>query len=399
MSEYDDIIQKRKKLWACPDLMESVNKNCGKKISFSSPSLNWATRGGVPRAALSVFYGTPGGGKSTTSIDLCKNAYDLFSAEYAQDFQELQEKVAKGKKEYKIQLADLEERGVKRILYIDLEHTFDKRWAAKMHVHTENGMIDVMQPPNITAESLLQTVRELISTGQVGLIIIDSVPSLVTQSELEKELDDKKQAFAASLAGLMTKFLRIITPLLPRYDCTLILINQLRTNQDNPYADKTPGGDAILFYSSLILSFRLGSPVDFLGNEVPLKTENPAGYKIEVVIKKQKSAAFDRKKGTYYLMAQSGLRVDFEYADLAITKYNIIVKSRGWYTICDPITKEPLENGDKIVNVNGLANVYDYLQINTEYYDKLCKFIIDDINRDGETEEVAISEEEELNEQ
>ena len=61
MSTYSEIIAKCAKDWGCPDLMESVNKVGGKKIPFSSPSLNWATYGGVPRAALSEFYGYPGG--------------------------------------------------------------------------------------------------------------------------------------------------------------------------------------------------------------------------------------------------------------------------------------------------------------------------------------------------
>ena len=85
MASYAEIIAKCAKDWACPDLMESVNKVGGKKIPFSSPSLNWATYGGVPRAALSEFYGTPGGGKTTTAIDLCKTALDMFNTEYSEE--------------------------------------------------------------------------------------------------------------------------------------------------------------------------------------------------------------------------------------------------------------------------------------------------------------------------
>ena len=153
---------------------------------------------------------------------------------------------------------------------------------------------------------------------------------------------------------------------------------------DNPYVDKTPGGEAVKFYCSLRLSFKLGSPVDFLGNEIPQKSENPAGYIITVKLVKQKSAPFDRKLAEYYLMAQSGLRVDFEYANLAIKRYDIIRKAGAWFTICDPETQEPLETEDgSIVKVNGLAKVYDYLQTNHEYYEKMCQFIVDDINKNG----------------
>ncbi len=381
MGVYADIIKKCEKEWACPDLMESVNKTGGKKIPFSSPSLNWSTYGGVPRAALTEFYGMPGGGKSTSAIDICKNALDIFTAEFTEEAMRLQEQVAKGKKDKKIELQDLNDRGPKKVLYIDLEHSFDKKWASVLGI--SNMAIAVMQPPDIPAEAILQKIRELIASGEVGLIVLDSIPSLVTKAELDKKLDDEKQAFASSLAGRVTVFCREITQMLQRYDCTMIFINQIRTNMDNPYVDNTPGGNAIKFYASLRLKFTLGDPVDFLGNELKKSAENPAGYKISVTVKKQKSAPFDRKSAEYYLMAQSGLRVDFEFANLAIKRYEIIRKNMGWYIVCDPETKEPLEVDDKVIKVNGLAKVYDYLQANPEYYEKLRQFIIADINHNG----------------
>lgn len=378
MSQYSDILKKCEKAWDCPELMTSVNSVGGRKIPFSSPSLNWATYGGVPRAALSEFYGNPGAGKSTTAIDICKNAIQLFTKEFSEEVASLQEKIANGKKEYKSKLQDLNDRGPKKVLYVDLEHSFDRKWAATLGIL--NSDIDVMQPPDVAAEQILQSVQDIISTGEVGLIVLDSIPSLVSQKELDKKYGE---ASVAPVAGLMTVFCRKITQMLTRYDCTMIFINQLRLNMNNPYVDQTPGGEAIKFYSSLRLAFKLGKPLDNLGNDLPQKAENPAGYLIDVQIKKQKSAPFDRKLAQYYLMSQSGLRVDFEFANLAITKYNIIRKGGAWFTICDPETKEPLEVDDTIIKLNGLAKVYDYLQINTEYYQRLCDYIVNDINSNG----------------
>ena len=379
MSMYSEIIKKCEKDWACPELMESVNKTGGKKIPFSSPSLNYITYGGIPRGALSVFYGVPGGGKSSTAIDVGKNALDIFLTEYSEEIMKLQDEVAEGKKEAKVALQDLKDRGPKKVLYVDLEHSFDRKWAATLGI--TNKDIGVMQPPNVAGEKILQSVEELIATGEVGFIVLDSIPSLVPQSELEKKYGERT---VAALAGLMTQFCRKITQLLLRYDCTMIFINQLRVNMNNPYADSMPGGEAIKFYASLIMKFNLGSPVDFLGNEIPQKAENPAGYKICVKLTKQKSAPFDRKLGEYYLMAQSGLRVDYEFATLAIQKYGIIKKGGAWFTVCDPETKDPLETEDgAIVKINGQAKVYDYLQANPEYYEKLCNFIVEDINKNG----------------
>lgn len=378
MSEYAEIIKKCAKDWGCPDLMESVNKIGGKKIPFSSPSLNYITYGGIPRAALTVFYGVPGGGKSSTAIDLCKNALDIFLSEYSEEVMKLEAEAASGKKEAKAALQDLRDKGPKRVLYIDLEHSFDRKWAATLGI--TNKDIGVMQPPDVAGEKILQSIEDLIATGEVGFIVLDSIPSLIPQAELEKKYGERT---VAALAGLMTTFCRKITQLLMRYDTTMIFINQLRVNMNNPYADNTPGGEAIKFYATLMMKFTLGSPLDFLGNELPQKAENPAGYKITVKVVKQKSAPFDRKLGEYYLMAQSGLRTDFEFANLAITKYNIIRKNGAWFTVCDPESMEPLEVNDSIVKINGLAKVYDYLQANNDYYTKLCDFIVRDINDNG----------------
>jgi recombination protein RecA len=378
MGSYAEIISKCAKDWGCPDLMESVNKVGGKKIPFSSPSLNWATYGGVPRGALTEFYGYPGGGKSSTAIDVGKNALDIFLSEYSEEVMQLQEQASAGKKEAKVALQDLKDRGPKRVLYVDLEHSFDRKWAATLGI--ANKDIGVMQPPDVAAEKILQSIEDLVATGEVGFIVLDSIPSLVPQAELEKKYGERT---VAALAGLMTQFCRKITQLLMRYDCTMIFINQLRVNMQNPFADNTPGGEAIKFYTSLRMKFSLGSPLDFLGNELPLKAENPAGYKISVKLIKQKSAPFDRKLAEYYLMAQSGLRIDFEFASLAITKYSIIRKNQGWFTICDPETSEPLEVDGSLVKINGLAKVYDYLQTHPDYYEKLCNFIINDINKNG----------------
>ena len=107
MATYAEIIKKCIKDWDCPDLMESVNNTGGKKIPFSSPSLNWATYGGVPRGCLTEFFGPPGGGKTTTAIDVCKNALDIFNNEFTEEVLKLQALVAEGKKDAKSQLQDL----------------------------------------------------------------------------------------------------------------------------------------------------------------------------------------------------------------------------------------------------------------------------------------------------
>ena len=374
MSQYEQMLNKAAKDWNCPDMFTSAKLNIP-KIPFSAPMLNYATYGGVPRGRISEFCGAPGSGKSSTAIDVCHNARELFNREFEEKVQDYRNRIAKGKKEYSGPLEDLLDAGPKKILYADIEHGYDFTWAAKMNIKETD--LDVMQPPDVAAEKILQFIQDLIEDGQLGLVVLDSVPTLATEAQLSKKYGERT---VASLAGLMTDFLRKIVPLLTKHDCTLILINQIRPNMENPYVINTPGGEAIKFYSTLRMFFRLGAPVDFAGNELPQSTENPSGYIVNVKLLKQKGAAFDRKIASYFLMAQSGIRPDFDYAKLAINKYGIIKKSGGWFTMCNPVTGEILEVDGKPEKVNGQVKVYAYLEEHPDYYRLLQEYILADIN-------------------
>lgn len=371
---YLDIIEQKKKDWKAPGMMDSANHQMENKIPFSSPLINYSTYGGIPRNRITEFFGEPGAGKSTSSIDICKNACQIFKQEYSDKLDKVRSRISDGDKSAMVELSELEEIGPKRVFYLDLEHSFDKAWSTTLGIQPSE--IEIMQPPDVVAEDILQMIQELIETGEMGLIVIDSIPSLVPRAEIDKKFGERT---VASLAGLLTVFCRKIVPLLSRYNTTLLIINQVRDNLNNPYVVNTPGGQALKFYASLRINFRLGHPVDFLGNELPLNTENPAGYMVQSKIVKQKSAPNDRKAGSYYLMCQSGIVPMFDYAQLAIKQFGIIKKSGGWYTMIDPDTGEILCDGDKPIKINGQAKVYQYLQDNTEYYEKVKQYVVDHI--------------------
>lgn len=369
-SSYSDIIKKKKREWECANLMDGANATRGDKLPFSSPLLNYSTYGGIPRNQITEFFGEPSGGKSSTAVDICKNAYIIFQKEHQQQIDALRERAASDKL-IASELQDLVDRGPKKVLYIDLEHSFDGAWAEKLGI--EPGTIDIMQPPDVPAEDMLQAIQELVESGELGLVVLDSIPSLVTKAELDKKFGERT---VASLAGLLTVFCRKIIPLLTRYNTTLLIINQTRDNMDNPYVVNTPGGKALKFYCSLRILFRIGTPVDFLGNELPSNTDNPAGYIVTAKIMKQKSAPWDRRNGSYYLMAQSGIRVDMDMMQLATKKYGIVQKSGAWYTLTDPETGEVLEDeAGKVVKLNGFAKVLEYVQANPEYYQTVKSYI------------------------
>lgn len=394
MSLFDDVINKTKKAWDCDNLMGTNGDDKISRIPFSSILVNWSTYGGIPRNRIIEFFGENGGGKTTTAVDVCKNAIDIFEREHEEKIRALREKAAKGDKNAVAKIEDLNETGPKKVLYIDLEHSFDGAWAKTLGI--DRSKINIMQPPDVVAEDILQMVQELIETGEVGLIVLDSIPSLVPKTELEKKFGERT---VAALAGLLTIFCRKVVPLLTRYECTLLVINQTRQNMDNPYVVKTPGGEALKFYCSLRILFQIGSPVDFLGNELPKSAENPAGYIINTSIRKQKSAPYDRKNASYYLMCQTGIRTDMDLAQLAIHKYGIIKKSAGWFTMIDPETGEIMTGEDgKPIKVNGMLKVYDYLKNHQDYYNRIRRYIEDDIFGKSEAEANVTGESSEYSE-
>lgn len=379
MPNFDDIINKCKKEWECPELMDAAASAQKPRLPFSSPQLNYSTYGGIPRNMITEFFGNPGGGKTTSAVDICKNTIGIFQSEFEDKIVKLQEKAAAGDKAALVSIEELQELGPKKVLYIDLEHSFDAKWAHTLGI--DNSEIEVMQPPNVAAEEILQRVQEIIETGQVGLIVLDSLPSLVTKSELEKKFGERT---VSALAGLLTIFLRKIVPLLARYECTMLLINQVRDNMDNPYVINTPGGQAVKFYSALRILFKIGTPVDFLGNDLPASAENPAGYKVTAKLIKQKSAPNDRRNGEYYLMSQSGIRIDIDFCQLAMKKYGIIKKGGAWMTMLDPVTREPLIDAEgKPVKLNGFAKVLEYVQQHPDYFEALKTVIMNDIEENG----------------
>ena len=178
---YKDIIEKKKKEWDAPDMMDSSGKDTSDKIPFSSCLGNYSIYDGIQRNRITEFFGEPGAGKSTSAVDICKNAVSIFKKEYQNEVDSLKEKISSGSKNLISDLDLLVEQGPKRVLYIDLEHSFDRSWSETLGIKQDE--IDIMQPPDVIAEDILQTIQELIETGELGLVVLDSIPSLVPRYE------------------------------------------------------------------------------------------------------------------------------------------------------------------------------------------------------------------------
>ncbi|MDF2456184.1 MAG: recA [Cytophagaceae bacterium] len=267
--------------------------------------------GGLPRGRVVEIYGPESSGKTTLSMHCIAEAQKMGGV----------------------------------AAFIDAEHAFDKSYAEKLGIDTENLLIS--QPDN--GEQALEIAEHLIRSGAIDILVIDSVAALVPKAEIEGEMGDSKMGLQARL---MSQALRKLTGAINKTGCCCIFINQLREKIGvmfgNP--ETTTGGNALKFYASVRLDIRRVG-------QIKESADNITGNRTRVKVVKNKMAP-PFKVVEFDILYGEGISKIGEIIDLGV-ELNIIQKSGSWFAY----------DGNKLGQ--GRDSVRDIFQDNPEMMDEI----------------------------
>lgn len=325
-------------------------------LSFGSPMIDYALYGGIPEGRITEFSGAEGSGK-TSSAFLIAASYQRVELERHPVGEEWTDSTG------------IIRIGPRYIVFLDNEGTLDPTWAKVFGYDlSEDALVKtiVLRPEGQNAEEIFDMALNLLRTGEVGLLIFDSIATLVPAQIAEESMEKYQMG---GIAKSLTRFANTALGLLRKYKATLIGINQVRENiggYGNPIM--TPGGRAWRHACSSRLMFKRGDFFDEEGNKLTNSAESPAGHIVNVAVLKTKTSKWDRKGGSYRLNYTKGIDILADTIECALHFGFIDNSVQGTFKIID---------GNEEIKIRGRKNLITYFNEHPEQWKVLYDKVYD----------------------
>lgn len=327
-------------------------------LSLGTPSFDFCIYGGIPEGRIVEFSGAEGSGKTTSAF--------ITAASYQR------EEIKRNPD------------NPRAIILLDNEGTADPVWAKKLGYNMDEDAevpTIIIRPEAQSAEEIFDMALDMLKTGEVGLLIFDSIATLVPMQISDASMEKQQMG---GIAKALTRFANTAIGLLRKHKATLIAINQVRENIEG-YGDPiiTPGGRAWKHACSMRLMFKRGEFFDAEGNVLMKKdAQSPAGHVIEVAVLKTKTCKWDRKLGYMHLDYNRGVDVLQDTLDVA-THFGYIDNSvQGTYKLVDIDTGELMTDSEgKEIKLRGKKNLTAYFRENVDQWKRLYDLVYDKLRQ------------------
>ena len=324
-------------------------------LSLGSPMADYCLYGGVPEGRIIELSGAEGSGKTTTAF--------MIASSY------IKEELKRNPDNPRC------------IIFLDNEGTLDPKWAAVFGYDLSKDApvkTIVIRPEGQNAEEIFDMALNLLRTGEVGLLIFDSIATLVPAQIAEESMEKYQMG---GIAKSLTRFANTALGLLRKYNATLVAINQVRENMSaygNPIT--TPGGRSWKHACSSRLMFKRGDFFDEFGNKLSTSAESPAGHIVNIAVLKTKTNRWDRKGGSYRLNYTKGVDILSDTIEAALHFGLIDNSTQGTFKIIDPETGNvKLDSEGNEIKIRGKANVTKYFNEHLDDWKALYNAVYDKI--------------------
>ena len=347
------------------DVLKNIQKKYGESVvkvgvddlafdgllSLGSPALDFCIYGGIPEGRIVEFSGQEGSGKTTNAF-LAAAAYQRAELERNPDCP-------------------------RAIVLLDNEGTADPTWAKKLGYNMDEDApvpTIIIRPEAQSAEEIFDMALDMLKTGEVGLLIFDSIATLVPQQIADESMEKQQMG---GIAKALTRFANTAVGLLRKHKATLIGINQVRDNMSG-YGDPllTPGGRAWKHQCSMRLMFKRSTFFDEERNDLTKSAQSPAGHVIEMYVLKTKTCKWDRKLGYLHLHYDKGVDVLWDTIDVATHFGYITSPAQGSFQLVDVDTGEVMcDSEGKEIKIRGKKNLVAYFEENVEQWRRLYDLV------------------------